>query len=76
VLKAEEIQVHETPKGKVEIKRKENLTVKFFIGQTDMKERLEARTLMTSRESGLYEKDQERFQIQEQYSYFKNKQTK
>jgi hypothetical protein len=39
-LNAEEIQVHGTPNGKVEIKRNERVIVKCFTVHTEMKERL------------------------------------
>jgi hypothetical protein len=53
IFNVEEIQVHKTPKGKAEINKKVKLTVKCSVGQTERKERLEARTLMTSSESGM-----------------------
>lgn len=53
IFNVEETQVHKTPKGKVEMNKKERLTVKCSVEQTERKERLVARTLMTSSESGM-----------------------
>jgi hypothetical protein len=53
IFDIKEIKVYEIAKGKSEVNKKERLTVKCSVGETERTERLEARTLMTSSESGM-----------------------